>query len=73
VLRQAAFHRHTNLGRFPMSTLLASIDPGLVVELLKDNGDGTGRARLVQVAEWEEAEPGTEVEILLSGFEELPQ
>ena len=52
-----------------MNTILYSIDPGFIVELLNDNGDGTGQARLVATAEWEEwVEPGTEMKIVLSAY-----
>lgn len=57
-----------------MTKRLHSIEPGFVVDLLKDNGDGTAQVVLVDIAEWEHwVEPGTKFTITLSGWSEQPQ
>jgi hypothetical protein len=56
-----------------MNKRLYSIEPGFVVDLLQDNGDGTAQALLIDIAEWEDwVEPGTEITITLSGWSEQP-
>lgn len=57
-----------------MKKILRSTEPGFIVELLTDNGDGTGQARLIDIAEWEEwVELGTEMKIVLCAYTDQPR